>query len=240
MIGGFYRQPQFKYRLKFNDNIINTNIYVLFWILKRLRGGYSPIIGVCGDQRDGKSWFAMWFVYMILKMYNKTFHADQHLIYSPNDIDQKLEGLTEEVVLFDEAAYSYYKRLWYKSPNTSLSKIVFVQGRRKRAYIFISPFINDIDKAFTKHFDVIINVQKRGIAKTYKMKKKHMAFSDRENVPIWKGDIKLDKRQLEEEFIKVLQEYKEESERMKDMLESEYKDEEAAQQLSMKQILRRV
>lgn len=239
MIGGFYRQPQFRYTIKL-DRTLETNIYVLFWIMKRLRGGYSPIIGVCGDQRDGKSWFAMYFVYMILKMFKKHFEAEKHMIYSPNDIDQRLEGMTEEVILFDEAAYSYYKRLWYKSPNTSLSKIIFVQGRRTRAYIFISPFINDIDKAFTKHFDIIIDVQRRGIAKTYKMKKKHMAFSDRENFPIWSGDVSLNTRKIEQGFKDVLEVYKKESERMKDQLENEYKDDEQAQALTVKQMLRRI
>lgn len=237
MTTSFLRRPKYRFTIT-AEKTISTNIFVLYWVIKRLKSGYSPIIGVCGDQRDGKSWFAMWFLYMILNAFNKTFDPEKHLIYSPKDIDKKLEGMKEEVILFDEAAYSYYKRLWYKSPNTSLSKIIFVQGRRVRSYIFISPFINDIDKAFTKHFDIIIDVQKRGIAKTYKMKKKHMAFTDRENYPVWKGDIKMNKYQMTDEFIKVLDIYKEASEKMKDELEQEYKEDET-QALSVKDILRK-
>lgn len=239
MITKFFRRPKLQYKVKIVRTLI-TNVYVLFWIIKRLKAGYSPIIGICGDQRDGKSWFAMWFVFMILAVFGKVFDSKKHLIYSPKDIDEKLAGIKEDVVLFDEAAYSYYKRLWYRTPNTSLSKIIFVQGRRTRAYIFISPFINDIDKAFTKHFDVIIDVQRRGITKTYKMKKKHMAFTDRENYPVWKGDVLLDTRNMPKEFIKVLAEYKEESERMKDELEHEDREETEKREPTAKEILRKV
>lgn len=239
MIGRFFRRPRFKYAIKIVRTEV-TNIYVLFWILKRLKRGYSPIIGICGDQRDGKSWFAMWFLWKILSVFDKQFDPEKHLIYSPKEIDSKLAGITEDVIVFDEAAYSYYKRLWYRSPNTSLSKIIFVQGRRVRAYIFISPFINDIDKAFTKHFDVIIDVQRRGIAKTYRMKKRHMAFTDRENKPKWKGDILLDTENMPDEFLNVLAQYKEVSERKKDELEAEDKEEEENRNMTVKEILRRV
>ena len=189
------RPPEFKYTSQYNKDgntrTLNTNIYTLYWLVDRLRKNYSPIIGICGDQRDGKSWFAVYIAYTLLKVMGKEFDVSRNAIYDANIVSKKLKSLVNDCVIFDEASYSYYKREWFKRPHTSLSKVIFTQGRKTLAYIFISPFINDIDKAFTKHFDIIIYSKIRGLAKCYKMRKNHMAFTDRENKRFWWDDLNL-------------------------------------------------
>lgn len=231
MATSFARTPDYQYNLKYNKNTLQTNVYSLYWIISRMVRGYSPIIGICGDQRDGKSWFAVYFAYIIMKFFKRPLDIKDHLVYDANGIDNVLLNLKLDVLILDEASYMYYKREWYKRPHIDLSKIIFVQGRKALAYIFVSPFINDVDKAFTKHFDIIIYVKRRGICKIYKMKKNHMAFSDRENKRIWWDDLRLNEKKMSQEFKELLEEYKRISEKEKDRIERE-KDEEEGQNIN--------
>lgn len=222
----FNRKPEYSYSIDLVDkkgepHALRTRIYTLYWLIDRMRRGYSPIIGICGDQRDGKSYFAVYISYIILKMFGKKFSIERHTVYNAKDINLKLSRITNEPIILDESSYTYYKREWYKKPHLALSKIIFTQGRKTIAYIFVSPFINDIDKAFTKHFDIILDVKGRGFAKSYKMYKKHMAFSDRENKKWWWDDIILNIGKLPADFKQILKIYKKNSEIEKDKIERE-------------------
>lgn len=245
LITRFAREPEHKYVInvrygnKDQYHTLKTNIYSLYWILARLKKGYSPIIGICGDQRDGKSWFAMFFAYFISGMMHKKFNINDNIVYGQADISVKLKQVENDVIVLDEASYSYYKREWFKKPHRFLSKIIFTQGRKSIAYIFVTPFINDVDKAFTKHFDIMISVKTRGIAKAYRIYKKHMAFTDRENRRWWWDDIKLDTKDMPIAFKRLLREYKKVSEQKKDEIEQKEEMEDKEEKKTFKQILRR-
>ena len=181
---------------KGEKNRVSTNLYFLMHILNKMKKGYSPIVGICGQQRDGKSYFGVWLSYIIMKAFGKTFNLERNTVYDPSGALSKINVLSFEALLLDEAAFGYYKREWWEKQHRTFAKIIITQGRKAICYIFVSPFVGDIDKAFVKHFDIIIDVKKRGLAKVFKYTKKYRSRREYDNIEIHMDDLILEEKNL--------------------------------------------
>ncbi len=167
-------KPQpYKYELSIGNKKIQTNLHFFNRILSKMMRGYSPIICICGEQRNGKSFIGVWLAYLIMTAFGKKIDWNRNSAYDPVETSTKLMDIEKEVFMLDEASSSFHKREWYKRINIAFSKIIITQGRKVICYIFISPFVNDIDKTFTKHFDFIVRVQTRGKIRVFRVKKKY-------------------------------------------------------------------
>lgn len=204
---------------------VKTNLHFLNLILKRMMRGYSPIIGVCGEQRDGKSFIGIWISYIVMSALSKKMDCIRNCVYDPLETVTKLKDLYMEVFMLDESSSSFHKREWWKRINIAFSKIIITQGRKVLLYIFVSPFINDIDKSFTKHFDFIIDVKKRGIIKVFNVRKKHRSMKE---VPVYYFHLDDVEVPLKAVPKKLWEEYKKfshsEKDRLEDMLASQFKN----------------
>lgn len=162
-----------RFRIKMGKKTIDTNLFYLAKTFKKIKEGYSPIIGICGKQRTGKSLLAVWLCYMFMEFMNKEYDPTKYTFYDPIAAVSNLEDQDRIPLLIDEAGSILHRREFYERLHQSLNKVIQTQGYKTILYIFVSPFISDIDKSFTKHFDFILRVDKRGRYKAFEVMKRY-------------------------------------------------------------------
>lgn len=153
----------------------NTSIYFLGKLLKEMKSGFSPMVLIVGKQRSGKSFVANIIALWIMRAYGKEDRFDpiKQSFYEPMVAMDRIGNKEKEPVIIDEAGAFLGRRQWYQNVNKCLEKAILTQGYKTLCWIFISPFASDLDKIFTKHFDFLIIVKKRGIFITFKIKKRY-------------------------------------------------------------------
>lgn len=221
-----------------NDLVtVKTTLRSINYIVNKMINGYSPIICIVGEQRIGKSYFAIWLGYTVCKIFGKKFDINKHTVYDPKQAIRKIKDIEREPFILDESSYSYYKREWYEKSHTVFSKIILTQGRKAICYIFVSPFIRDIDKSFGQHFHIIIKVKKRGLAKVFYKKRFYSEMRDKD-ILVFMDDISLSKGDIPKE---IWDQYDKFSNNEKDKIENELEQISLDRdKLNFKQILRRL
>lgn len=167
---------EYDIKLTGSDGVVRsltTNCHMLGKIANKMRMSYSVILNICGQQRAGKSVVGLWLSYLIMNFLGKQYNPVENTFYEPNTAIQNLEGKDRLVLMVDEAGDILNRREWYKQTHQALGSIVNTQGYKTILYIFISPFILDIDSQFTKHFDFQVRVDSRGRFKTFQFMKKY-------------------------------------------------------------------
>lgn len=148
-------------------------------IMKLMKTGYSPIVGICGKQRTGKSTVGVWVANLIMSAYGKNFEPEKNTFYEPVKTLERLDKASYEAWLVDEAGDLLNRREWYDQSHQALSSMVQTQGYKTMCYIFISPFIIDIDSNFTKHFDFVLRVDERGRFKAFQYIKRYDSIDNK-------------------------------------------------------------
>ncbi len=170
-----YQRPEFRSQIKFKKTI-DTNQIFLHKLFTRLKNGYSQLVIICGQQRIGKSFIAIWLAYLYMIIQNKPFDPKNHTFYDPIKSIEGLGGIDKEPLVVDEAGSLLTKREWYKKTHTALDRMIQTQGYKTMLFIFVSPFTSDIDKTFQKHFDFQLRVDGRGRYKAFQIFKKYDEF----------------------------------------------------------------
>lgn len=173
-----YEQPKLEEKISFKSHdgtkrTIITDMYFLYQLFTKIKKGYSPTVAICGNQRIGKSFVGLWLCYSYMKVMGKKFKPETNTFYEPIKAIEHLEDKTKEAYLIDEAGDVLDAREWQKQTHQALKSIINTQAYKTMLYVFISPFIIDIDKAFRKHFDFMIRVDDRGTFKTFRFIKKY-------------------------------------------------------------------
>lgn len=182
-------QPIFKIRLK---KELKTNMYFLYQIFERIKKGYSPIVAICGRQRIGKSFVGVWLCYTFMRLMNEIYDPTQYTFYDPIDAIENLEHLSKKPLLIDEASSILDNREWFAKTHTALKEIINTQGYKSMLYVFITPFLIDVDKAFIKHFDFLIRVHQKGFFKAFRYHKRYDALrTERAIIPIFLDDVRI-------------------------------------------------
>lgn len=198
-------------------NTITTNTNYIIQMFKKLKLGFSPIIAICGCQRIGKSFVGVYLSDLVMKAYNKEYDPVNHTFYEPDKTIEKLEFRNKEPLMIDEASDILDTREWYKKTHQALKSIINNQGYKTIAYIFIAPFITDIDKAFIKHFDFILRVDSKGRYKSWKCIKKYNATTqNRASYPLYLGECGIKLSDVPKNIWKKYEKYsKEEKEKLR-------------------------
>jgi hypothetical protein len=147
-------------------------------LFRKLNRGFSPIIGICGEQQNGKSFigvYVTWLIHRIGPEASEDFDPTKNTFYDPETAIMSLIGKRRSVTLIDEAGAILDYREWWDKAHQSIRHIVNTQAKNNNCYIFISPFISEIDKSARKHFSFKIIVTKRGVFKTFKYIKRYDA-----------------------------------------------------------------
>lgn len=154
---------------------VRTKFTFIDQLCKKLRNGYSPIIGICGGQRTGKSFIGLWIALLIYKLTEKEFIPGNITFYDPEQAIKKLKDKEREVILIDEAGDVMDYQEWHKKTHRALRSMINTQAYKNNLYIFISPFLAQIDKSLRIHCDFIIHVKARGRFLAWKYAKKYDA-----------------------------------------------------------------
>lgn len=199
---------KYKETIEISGKKIDTNLYFLAKILKRIKAGYSPLILICGNQRKGKSFIGVWLCFLFMNLMNKKYDPTKNTFYDPIKAVDDLGDVNKEAWLIDEAGSIIHRREWYKKTNIALDKIIQTQAYKTMLYIFISPFASDIDKTFHKHFDFILRVDDRGRFKAFQIFKKFDEFNQEKAVRrMFLDDIRVTLKDVPKDIWDTYQKY---------------------------------
>ena len=174
----FQQQKQYIGQLKFvgvdgKSRTITTDQYFIYKLFKKIKEGFSPTIAICGSQRIGKSFVGNWLCYTMMCVMGKIYDPTKSTFYEPVKAIEDLGEKEKEPLLIDEAGDVLDAREWYEQTHQALKSIINTQAYKTMMYIFISPFVIDIDKTFRKHFDFLIRCDNKGRYKTFIFVKKY-------------------------------------------------------------------
>lgn len=155
------------------ERTITTNQYFIFKLFKKIKEGFSPTIAICGSQRIGKSFVGNWLCYIMMSVLGKEYDPTKSTFYEPVKAIEDLGEKSMEPLLIDEAGDVLDAREWYEQTHQALKSIINTQAYKTMMYIFISPFVIDIDKTFRKHFDFLVRCDTKGRYKTFRFVKKY-------------------------------------------------------------------
>jgi hypothetical protein len=194
-----YESQAFEYNIpRPGGGVFRTNIDLLGKTINKMRFGYSIIIVIVGGQRTGKSHFGVWLAWRIHSYFfpDVPFDVSKFTFYDPVDSIGKVGEYDHEPIIIDEAGAVLNKQEWYEKVSLAMNKIIQTQAYKCNCYIFISPFGNDIAKAFRKHFDFLVFVTSRGNIIVKKIIKKYDEINDvkikmhfYEKIRIYKKDV---------------------------------------------------
>jgi hypothetical protein len=153
---------------------IDTPLLFLFRIMQAMRAGYSPIIIICGRQRSGKSFIALWLALIIYKLNGKDLKLENIIFYDPDEAIRKLEFKDKDVEWIDEPDPIDYQE-WQQKTHRAIRSMVNTQGYKNNLYIIVTPFKGQIDKSIRVHADFTIRTVARGHFKAFQEIKKYDA-----------------------------------------------------------------
>jgi len=168
-------KPSLMYELDLWGRHLITPHTFIYQIFKKMKNGYSPIVGICGCQRIGKSFVAIWLAYLLYKIQDKPFDPTKNTYYEPEKAIMDLGEKNREAIIIDEAGDVMDYQEWYKQAHRALRSMINTQAYKNNLYIFISPFTAQIDKSIRIHWDFLIRVKARGNFLVWKYAKKYDA-----------------------------------------------------------------
>lgn len=154
---------------------IKTTSSFIYQLFKKLNNGYSPIVGICGVQRGGKSFVGVWLTYLLYKIRGLEYNFEKLTFYEPDKAMESLEEKNRDAMLIDEASDVIDYQEWYKQTHRALRSMVNTQAYKNNLYVFIAPFLVQINKSIRIHCDFEVRVTKRGVFKVWKIIKRYDA-----------------------------------------------------------------
>lgn len=120
---------------------------------------------ITGYPGEGKSVLAV----KMAKAYDKRFSYERNLIYSRQELMEKVENYPPSAFIIDESINILYKREWNKGTQKNLIKLLNICRSKKHMLIFVQPNFEDLDKDVRmSRLRVWIDVITRGVGVMYK------------------------------------------------------------------------
>lgn len=196
-----YEDWRYRIRKPGQNAYMKTNLHIVGKVITKMLKGFSPIIVVCGGQRIGKSFIAIWLSNIIMHFfYAKDYDIMHNTFYDPVESIRRIGETDKQPIIVDEAGTYLHKSEWYDRVVKAMDRIIQTQGYKANCYIFISPFGSDIAKTFRKHFDYQIFVRKKGIVIVRQIPKKYDAFKETEIKPFRLEQIRVPKSSVPPEL----------------------------------------
>ena len=162
-----------------------------FQLYKKIKNGYSPIIMICGEQRIGKSAYALSLCNNFSNfMYEEDFNFKKYSFYDTERVLVEMGDMVKRVILIDEGGESMDYLDWYEKIAKAMRSMINTQAFRGNVYVIINPFVVEILKNIRKHFNFKCYVIDRGQVKIWKYIKKHHAEKqEKASYPIFLDSI---------------------------------------------------
>lgn len=154
---------------------LKTKFVFVEQLALKMKNGYSPIVAICGGQRTGKSFIGLWVANIIYQLNGKDFDPSTITFYDPEKAIKTLKNKERDVVMIDEAGDVMDYQEWSKKTHRALRSMINTQAYKNNLYIFISPFVAQVDRSLRIHCDFIIHVKSRGRFLVWKYGKKYDA-----------------------------------------------------------------
>lgn len=123
------------------------------------------VLIITGYPGEGKSVLAV----KMAKAYDKRFTYERNLIYSRQELTEKVENYPPSAFIIDESINILYKREWNKGTQKNLIKLLNICRSKKHMLIFVQPNFEDLDKDIRmSRLRVWIDVITRGVGVMYK------------------------------------------------------------------------
>lgn len=158
-----------------------------YQLYKKIKNGFSPIIMICGEQRIGKSAYALHICNNFSQfMYEEDFNFKKYSFYDTERVIEEMENMNKRVILIDEGGESLDYLDWYERIAKAMRSMINTQAFRGNLYVIINPFVVEILKNIRKHFNFKCHVVDRGYVKIWKYVKKHHAEKqDKASYPVF-------------------------------------------------------
>lgn len=124
-----------------------TNMITLDFLIARLRRGYAPIHLVVGEQRSGKTWFAIWLAEQI----QPDFDVMTGLVTSIEDFAKIFSKANQQVIILDEAGVSLDPMRSAEITQRCYSHIIQSQAVRQNLIILCLPCASDFGHTHKTH-----------------------------------------------------------------------------------------
>lgn len=174
-------RQEFISEIKFKRTL-HTNQYFIHYLFSLIKRGYSPMVIICGKQRIGKSFIAVWLSYLMMKLLDKEYDPIKHTFYDPIKSTESLERQDKIPLMIDEAGSILARREWQRKTHAVIDTAVQTAGYKSILWLFVTPFTSDVDKLFLKHFDFQVRVDNRGFYKAFRIVKKYDAFKPEDSM----------------------------------------------------------
>lgn len=215
-------RQEFREQINFGENTLDTNLYFLIKMFKRIRRGFAPIVMVCGSQRTGKSFVAIWLAWLYMYLQGKEFDPVKQTFYEPIEAVKFLKEANNTSFVLDEAGAYLNRRKWYSELNHIINATVQTMAFKTNLFIFVSPFSADLDRAIHKHIDYLLRVDYRGHFRAFGFIKKYDEFKqEKATRRFFMDDVSIPMSSLPKEIWTKYMEY---SEAMKDKYRQELVD----------------
>ena len=174
-----------------NMRTINAISHFHYQLYKKVQNGYSPIIMICGEQRIGKSAYALSIANLFSQfMYEEDFDYKKYSFYDTERAIEEMGNMIKRVILIDEGGESMDYLEWYDKMAKAMRSMINTQAFRGNVYIIISPFVVEILKNIRRHVNFKAHVVSRGHIKVWKYVKRHQAEKqDKATYPIFLDNI---------------------------------------------------
>lgn len=200
----------YEYNIKRPDgSVYRTNFDVVGKTIYLMKRGFSPIIMVVGNQRMGKSFFAVWLGIKIHSFFHGMdgFDITKHTYYDPMETIKHLKDYRNTFMILDEAGVVMNNKEWMKQLPKIFEKILISQGYLRTVQIVIAPFLNNIPKGIRQQIDMVCFARKRGVITVKKIPKKYDSVKDSVPTPYTLEQIKLSMKTVPSGIWKTYEKY---------------------------------
>lgn len=129
------------------------------FIRNRMRKGRDTVILVCGEQRNGKTRFALRKCW---DLEGKRFDVKKQLVVNCNDFLDRFKQFKRRNIIYDEIGKDLDPYRAMDDINRAFGHVVQSQAYRGNVLWLITPFITDVAKMHRKHVRAAVQMVGRG------------------------------------------------------------------------------
>jgi hypothetical protein len=177
-------------------------------LYKKVKKGLSPSIVIVGARGLGKSHLGVYLSWFHCYIYGKKYDFMKNTFYDSKEMIKNIDNYYDEPILIDEAGDILDAQEWWEKTHRAIKAMINTQRFRNNVYIFISPFLCDIDRSIRKHFDFQLTVTAHGRFKAFRYHKRYFEPDAKKAVyPIFLDDVGISLKDLPRGLFKRYDKY---------------------------------
>lgn len=175
---------------------------VLKVIVHKWKEGHSPVILICGETGNGKTYTGLRLGEELKNILGVKFSIKDSMFTRLDSLLISYLGSKETIFMIDEAKKHLSAREWWSDFNTAFSEITNTQRYRRNIYIVIVPLAKSLARDHRDMLDIIIEMKDKGYASTYALSRRWAEIRKFEVWRYWLGNmtISLPSKKLIKEY----------------------------------------